>query len=135
MVFEDMDTCYGCMYKFGSDPEREKAVSCEWEDISFPEASVEEPPVFSDASANALAWPPPVDEFPDHPFAPSPTVMSGSSQEDASRGESFCLPAIEVSVRSSQPLPAGVSVWIKMEPSCEDGSMGGVYQEEAKSGA
>ncbi|WP_302962152.1 hypothetical protein [uncultured Adlercreutzia sp.] len=23
-LFDDMDTCYGCMYRFGSDPERER---------------------------------------------------------------------------------------------------------------
>ncbi len=31
LVFEDMETCYGCMYRFGSDPDWERAAQREWE--------------------------------------------------------------------------------------------------------
>lgn len=31
-LFDDMDTCFGCMYRFGTDPERER----EAEALSWP---------------------------------------------------------------------------------------------------
>ena len=40
-VFEDMDICYGCMYRFGSDPAREEAVKREIEGSDFPEDVLE----------------------------------------------------------------------------------------------
>ena len=41
-VFEDMDVCYGCMYRFGSDPAREEAVKREIEGSDFPEDVLED---------------------------------------------------------------------------------------------
>lgn len=38
-VFEDMDTCYGCMYRFGSDLAREELVRREIVGSDFPEST------------------------------------------------------------------------------------------------
>ena len=50
-LFDDMDTCFGCMYRFGTDPERER----EAEALSWPPSleDVNEGAVFEEA----VPWP------------------------------------------------------------------------------
>lgn len=67
-VFDDMDTCYGCMYRFGSDPEREEAVRREIEGSDFPEEALVDsaaPPAVSlGGCGREVPWPPPCEELP-----------------------------------------------------------------------
>lgn len=54
LVFADMETCFGCMYRFGSDPEREEAVRCEYEASDFPERDGAEDAAVPEDSGEAV---------------------------------------------------------------------------------
>lgn len=51
LVFEDMDICYGCMYRFGSDPDWERAAQREWESA----ATARKAATLQDGQRNNLA--------------------------------------------------------------------------------
>lgn len=130
MVFADMDTCYGCMYRFGSDPEREAAVRRELEDIAFPEDEGSRDGAESgSANANpleakiAIPWPPPAEAEGrergasslakgafDRAEGVASEVVSGNSVAV------FEVPALTISVKAASPLPAGVTLRINLEP-------------------
>ena len=122
-VFADMDTCYGCMYRFGTDPEREEAVRREYEDIAFPEQELEARENLSSAAATlAIPWPPPAE-----PSGSSEATASsaGFAAAELSAGEgkrhtgfeaAIALPEMLLTVKSARPLPAGLSFHIAIEP-------------------
>lgn len=122
-VFADMETCYGCMYRFGSDPEREEAARREYEGSDFPEHGVDAKGEGASEGTMAMPWPPPVESHRDGAGVPGSVMglekpCSGNESAAASEGSSavFRLPAMTVAVAADGPLPAGVSLSLNLEP-------------------
>lgn len=119
-VFDDMDTCYGCMYRFGSDPEREEAVRREIEGSDFPEEPLGDSATPAVPAAVDLAgcgregpWPPPCEE------APSSWDESLGEMRDPLRSpvtETMVMGCWKVALRTGGSPPEGPSLQVTIEP-------------------
>lgn len=114
-VFDDMDTCYGCMYRFGSDPEREEAVRREIEGSDFPEEVLADSMVPAAVSLGRCGredpWPPPCEEtLPSCKEVVSPREGAPVSCEDAAPLCEEMPPCEETPVSCEDAAPPGGEV-------------------------
>lgn len=138
-VFDDMDTCYGCMYRFGSDPQREEAVRRAIVGSDFPEDAIDEDarraivvsPSISPPGAPVRAvgegadpWPPRRDDVP-------LAVGGAGAARDAScepvaapfpLAQTVALAGWQVSLQAKEPWPQGLALQITVEPAPGAGS-------------
>lgn len=139
MVFADMDTCYGCMYRFGSDPVREEAVRRELEDSAFPESEeVQQEGEGGQGTFSLLEteraepWPPPIEaeccvlKSADGEKGVANEVGTQALEAGArSTAAVFNVPAMTVSIRAEDLLPAGVTLQINVEPPRGEAALAG----------
>jgi len=104
-LFDDMDTCFGCMYRFGTDPERER----EAEALSWPPSleDVNEGAVFEEA----VPWP--AGSGP----APCPAAPPASPPGYAARGERIMgVSGLVLRVLAGDGAPGAPLLTITIEP-------------------
>ncbi len=104
-LFDDMDTCFGCMHRFGTDPERER----EAEALSWPPSleDVNEGAVFEEA----VPWP--AGPGP----APCPAPPPASPPGYAARGErTMGVSGLVLRVLAGDGAPGAPLLTITIEP-------------------
>lgn len=118
-VFEDMDICYGCMYRFGSDPAREEAVKREIEGSDFPEDVLEGEGCGNAgwASDDSQIWPPPIERQRD--AGQDTAVVSGrlaAAGAPMASTRVVVVGAWRVSLREQEVVSGGSGLEITVEP-------------------
>lgn len=121
-VFSDMDICYGCMYRFGSDPEREEAVRREIEGSDFPEDVLEEAPALDEAPSSdggiplpadrSAPWPPPGDDD-------APAVGKQGPAPGTPAAKVVVFAGWNVTLQAEGSWPRGSALQITVEPASE----------------
>ncbi|MEY8460315.1 hypothetical protein AALA69_04195 [Eggerthellaceae bacterium 24-137] len=135
-VFEDMDTCYGCMYRFGSDPAREELVHREIVGSDFPENS-DDPPLASIAESgksvgadrsgcflDEAPWPPPA-ENEEGPLA---TLLDGSpapsGREESPAVKVMLLGDWRILLNGAESIAGTPALHITIEPAVAEAGSG-----------
>lgn len=117
-VFEDMDTCYGCMYRFGSDPAREEAVRREVEGSDFPEDVLNEERCGGVGCAldESPVWPPPAEGLCDEAPEPASPIAPAIAEATVPPVKVVVVGAWRVGLREKTVACEGAGLEITVEP-------------------
>lgn len=117
-VFADMDTCYGCMYRFGSDPAREEAVRREVEGSDFPEDVLSEERCggVERALDASPVWPPPAEELCDEAPEPASPIVPAIAEATVPPVKVVVVGAWRVGLREKTVACEGAGLEITVEP-------------------
>lgn len=109
-LFDDMDTCFGCLYRFGSDPALEEARGATA--VLWPTASEEERVPLDNAGSDATM------RVLDGAGGIEEALGGGDLEGGRSVGSvrEVDVPGWRLRVRSEGPLPRGSALVIEIEP-------------------